>query len=104
VCASRAEMVRVTGPLASLASGFRGYLAGLGCRSGYGLVGVMDELSAWMAAVGIETVGFHCGDCRKDYRIDGVSETQLPDNAGRRSASCIRSAAESLPSGFRPIS
>jgi integrase/recombinase XerD len=54
VCATRAEMVRVTGPLASFTPGFREYLGRLGYRSGYGLVGVMSELSAWMSGEGLD--------------------------------------------------
>jgi hypothetical protein len=60
--ACRAERVRVTGSLAPFAAGFREYLVGLGYRSGYGLVGVMAELSAWMDAEGIDSVGDLTGE------------------------------------------
>lgn len=48
--ATRDDRVRVTGPLASLVEGFEEYLAGLGYRSGYGLVSLMAELSVWMSS------------------------------------------------------
>jgi hypothetical protein len=49
----RPESVAVTGPLAPFVLGFREYLAQLGYKSGYGLLGVMAELSAWMSVEGL---------------------------------------------------
>jgi integrase/recombinase XerD len=55
--ANRVDRVRVTGPLAPYALGFRECLAGLGYRSGYGLVGLMSELSAWLSGEGLDASG-----------------------------------------------
>jgi len=49
----RPESVAVTRPLAPFVLGFREYLAQLGYKSGYGLLGVMAELSAWMSVEGL---------------------------------------------------
>ena len=43
------------GRLAPFADGFRQELAGLGYRSGYGLLERMAELSAWMSSEGLES-------------------------------------------------
>lgn len=55
--ATRADRVPVTGPLAPFAAGFKGYLAGLGYRPGYGLASLMAELSVWMSSEDLEPAG-----------------------------------------------
>lgn len=52
--ANRADRVPVPGPLTPAAAGFKGYLAGLGYRSGCGSASLMAELSVWMSSEDLE--------------------------------------------------
>jgi integrase/recombinase XerD len=79
VCASRAEGVRVEGSLASFASGFRQELAGLGYRSGYGLLERMAELSAWMSGEGLEAA-----DLTREEWEKFVSRRVFASGSGRQ--------------------
>ena len=49
----RADRIRVTGPLAAYASGFRADLAGQGYKSGRDLLTSMAHLSRWMSVRGL---------------------------------------------------
>jgi integrase/recombinase XerD len=56
----RADRVRVTGPLASYASGFRVDLAGQGYKSGLDLLMLMAHLSRWMSVGGLGADDLTC--------------------------------------------
>jgi integrase/recombinase XerD len=60
--ATRADRVVVTGPLAPFVAGFKEYLAGLGYRSGFGLVSLMAELSVWMSSEDLGLAGLSRDD------------------------------------------
>lgn len=59
---ARGDRVRVTGPLASFVEGFEEYLRSLGYRSGYRLVSLMAELSAWMSSEDLGPAGLTRSD------------------------------------------